>query len=74
MKCPYQTIVIHIPKYIGKYEARCAEDITKFIECLKEECPYYQSIKYNVTNQIVETCRKVESEVNNESNKGNIHS
>ena len=74
MLCPFQTRVIHRPEYTDNYVTRCAEDITKFGECSKKACPYYHSIKDIFTNQIVETCRKVESEVNNESNQGNLHS
>lgn len=74
MLCPFQTIVIHRPENTDGYVTRYAEDITKFAKCLKSECPYYQAVTFSSMNQIVESCRKVESEVNNESNKRNFRS
>ena len=41
MKCPYQTIVIHEPQHTGMYATQYAKDITKFAECIKDECPFY---------------------------------
>lgn len=64
MKCPYQTKVIHKPESNRGYEIQFAQDITRFGECLKSECPYYIAQHYESTNQTIETCRKVESEVN----------
>ena len=56
MKCPYQTKVIHKPEYTEGYVRNFAEDITKFCECVKSECPFYY------TTHVKEHCRKAESE------------
>lgn len=58
MKCPYQTKVIHKPKYTEGYVTIFAQDITEFCECAKSECPFY----YTTWNQ--EHCIKAESEDN----------
>ena len=43
MKCPFQTIVTHIPAHmemdgIIKVDAK---DVTTFGECLEKDCPFY---------------------------------
>ena len=63
MKCPYQTKVIHKPKYTDGYVKKFAEDITEFCECVKSECPFYYTTEYKPTRHIMEHCRKAESEV-----------
>ena len=66
MRCPYQKKIIHKPSQIdnsGCFIPEYAEDITVFGECLRGECPYYQKIDYKHPGGIIETCRKVESEV-----------
>ena len=57
MKCPYQTKVIHKPEHIVGYTKSFAEDITKFCECVKSECPFYYT-----TYGTVEHCIRAESE------------
>ena len=59
MKCPYQTKVIHKPEYIEGDFKYIAEDITKFGECVKSECPFYYT---SWEHKIVERCRRAESE------------
>lgn len=63
MKCPYQTKVIHRTEYTEGYVTHFAEDITHFGECLKSECPFYYTKKYNERNT-TEHCHKAEREVN----------
>jgi len=62
MKCPYQTRVIHKPEYTEGYVKNFAEDITEFGDCLETECPFYYAIEYKTARQIIEHCRKAESE------------
>lgn len=62
MKCPYQTKVIHKPEYTDGYVKHFAEDITKFCDCLKNECPFYYTTEYKPARKITEHCRKAESE------------
>lgn len=59
MKCPYQTKVIHKPEYTDEYVKHFAEDITKFCECVKSECPFYYTTREYET---VEHCCRAESE------------
>lgn len=61
MKCPYQTKVIHKPKYEKTYTTVPAEDITVFCECIKSECPFYYTTYY--ATEVTEHCRRAESEV-----------
>lgn len=61
MKCPYQTKVIHRTEYTEGYVTHFAEDITRFGECLKSECPFYYTKVYNERNK-TEHCRRAESE------------
>lgn len=58
MKCPYQTVVIHMPQYERKYSIVPAKDITTFCGCVKRECPFYY------TDGSTEHCRRAESEKN----------
>lgn len=62
MKCPYQTMVIHIPEYPDGY----AQDVTQFCECIKSECPFYYTTK--AYKKTIERCRRAESEINNGKN------
>lgn len=55
MKCPYQTKVIHKPEHTDGYIKYFAEDITKFCECVKSECPFYYTSGVRKT---IEHCRK----------------
>ena len=41
MKCPYQIKTIHMPEHDDGYITCYAEDITMFLECVKDECPFY---------------------------------
>lgn len=62
MKCPYQTRITHKPERTRASGVEFAEDITQFGECLKNECPFYYTKKYNERNT-TEHCHKAESEV-----------
>ena len=62
MKCPYQTMIIHIPEYPSGY----AQDVTQFCECIKSECPFYHTI--TAYKKTIERCRRAESEINNGKN------
>ena len=59
MKCPYQIKVIHKPEDIEWCGKKFAEDITKFCECVKSECPFYYT---TWEHEKVEHCRRAESE------------
>lgn len=59
MKCPYQTRIIHKTEYTDGYIKHFAEDITKFCECIKSECPFYSTV---IADKTIERCRKSESE------------
>ena len=68
MKCPYQTKTIHKPARNDGYITRYAEDTTCFIECFKDECPFYHTALFTVLDQEPKTiktehCRKAEIEV-----------
>ena len=41
MRCPYQTKIIHVPERDNGYITYYAKDITTFLECVKDECPFY---------------------------------
>ena len=58
MKCPYQTITIHKPKYLENYVTHYAQDIIQFGECNKAECPFY----YISGSEKAEHCQRAESE------------
>lgn len=59
MKCPYMTIIIHKPAEDDEYAKHYAEDITRFADCYKKECPFYYT---SWEHKEVEHCRKAESE------------
>ena len=63
MKCPYQIRVTHKPERTRGSGVEYAEDITRFGECLKSECPFYDIDKDTITRQIKEHCLKAEREV-----------
>ena len=63
MKCPYQIKVIHKTEYTERYVKHFAEDIERFCECVKRECPFYYTTEYKPARKITEHCRKAESEV-----------
>ena len=65
MKCPYQTKVIHKPEYTEGYVTDFAEDITVFCECVKSKCPFYFFDYTSWGHEIIEHCRKAESESEN---------
>jgi hypothetical protein len=62
MKCPYQISVIHKTEYTEGYVRNFAEDITKFGDCLGNECPFYYTTEYKPASKITEHCRKAEGE------------
>ena len=62
MKCPYQTTVIHQSEYTEGYVTHFARDITEFSDCMKSECPFYYTIKNNITGKTIEHCRRAENE------------
>ena len=59
MICPYQTRIIHKPEYTEGCVKYFAEDITRFCECAKSECPFYY---ISWEHKTVEHCRRAESE------------
>lgn len=69
MKCPYQTIISHKSEYTEGYVKHFTEDIIVFYECVKNECPFYYTTEYKPARQILEHCRKAESEVSDDCGK-----
>lgn len=57
MRCPYQTKTIHKPQRNDGYIMGYAEDITMFLECAKDECPFYY------ISGKAECCSRANSEV-----------
>lgn len=61
MKCPYKTIVEHIPEIVEEGRViRNAEERTTFGNCDYDECPYYRQEEYRPANKIYRHCRKAE--------------
>lgn len=61
MKCPYQTITVHVPESLGHY----AQERVTFGDCFMNECPFYltKEHKQAVATHIIGFCGKTESEI-----------